>query len=100
MSLLDIISGIGAGPGLQDVAAKAGVDPETAQGLLQGVLEHVHGGGALDDAAGAVAAKTGVDISQVQQFLPKLAGLLQQHAGGAPEGIAGILGGLLGGSRG
>jgi hypothetical protein len=99
MSLLDIISGIASGPGLQDAAEKAGVDPETAQGLLQGVLEHVQGGGGLDDAAGAIAAKTGIDPSQVQQFLPQIANLLQGHADNAGEGGGGLLGGLLGAFR-
>ena len=96
MGLLDIVSGIASSGALQNAASQAGVDPDQAQTMLQGVLEHVNNGGAIEEAADAVAAKTGMDPSQVQQFLPQIQGLLQGHADNATGESQGLLGGLLG----
>jgi hypothetical protein len=96
MGLGDIISGISSGTALNDAASSAGIDPSQAPAMLQGLLDHVNGGGSLEDAAGAVAGKLGVDPSQVEQFLPQVAGLLQGHADSAPDGGGDLIGGLLG----
>jgi hypothetical protein len=96
MDIQDIISGISSGEGLQAAAEKAGIDPSQAPQMLQAVLDHVHGGGALEEAANAVAAKTGFDPSQVEQFLPHVAGLLQGHADNAPGSDQGVIGNLMG----
>ena len=96
MDIGEIVSGIGSSQALQDAAARAGVDPAQAQAILQGVLQHVNGGGDVSGMAEGIASKAGVDPAQVQQFLPSVMGLLQGHAENASEGVQGMLGGLLG----
>ena len=100
MDIQEIVAGIGSSDALGEAASKAGVDPGQAQGILQGVLEHVTGGGDIEGMAEAVAGKVGVDPSQVQQFLPSVMGLLQGHAENANEGVQGMLGGLIGSMQG
>ncbi len=63
---------------------------------MQGVAEHVNGGGQMDGMIEAVAAKAGLDPTQVQAFLPYVLPLLQQHAQATTGGAQGELGSLIG----
>ena len=96
MNLQDIISQIGGGQALQDAAANSGVNPDDAQNMLGGILQHASDGGDPESMVEAVASKAGVDPSMVQQFLPQVLPLLQNHADNAPDGAQGALGGLMG----
>jgi len=96
MDLQGILSSIGGSDALANAAGQAGLAPDQAQSVLQGVLEHAAGGGDSEGMIDAVAGKTGVDPSQIQAFLPQVMPLLQAHADGAAVGDQGMLGGLLG----
>ena len=96
MDIQEIVSGIGSSDALKGIADKLGLDPEQAQGALQGVIEHVSGGNPLEGMVEGVASKVGIDPAQVQQLLPSVLPLLQGHADNASEGVQGMLGGLLG----
>ncbi len=102
MDIQKILSEIGGGQALQDMAAKAGVSPQDAQNILGGALQHTADGGGIEGMVASVAGKAGVDPGLVQQLLPQLLPLLQGHPEGAPGGalggIMGSLGGLLGGA--
>ena len=96
MNIQDIASAIGGSQELNDAAGQAGIDPSTAQSVVQGALEHFSDGGDANGVADAVAAKTGLDPSLVQQFMPMALGLLQGHAQNGPPAAQGLLGSLLG----
>ena len=100
MDIREIVSGIGSSEALRDAAGRAGVDPAQAQTILQGILEHVNGGGDIAGMAEGIAGKAGVDPAQVQLFLPFVMGLLQGHSENASEGVQGVLSGLLGSLQG
>lgn len=96
MDIQEIAAGIGSSQALQDVAGKLGISTDQAQNALQGVLQHLDGGGSVENIAETVAAKAGIDPAQVQQFLPSVLGLLQGHAENANEGVQGALTGIMG----
>jgi hypothetical protein len=96
MSFQELLSGLGSSEALTQAAGRVGLSPDQAQDALHGVLEHMNGGGSLDEMATSVAAKVGLSPDQVQAFLPHVMPLLQGHADGAPEGSQGLLGGLMG----
>ena len=100
MDIQEIVSGIGASRALQDVAANAGISPNQAQSAVQGLLEHVSAGQPHDSMVETLAARVGLDPSQVQQLLPNVLGLLGDHAQNANEGVQQALGGILGGLQG
>ncbi len=96
---------------LPEAAARAGVDPSEAETVLAGILAHIDAGGRIAGLGDAVAAKTGLDASKIEAFLPQVLPLIQGHAAAAPEagrelmsafikaagaggGLAGMLGGL------
>jgi hypothetical protein len=102
MDLQGILSSIGGSDALTAAAGQAGLAPDQAQSVLQGVLEHVDAGGGAEGMVDAVAGKTGLDPSQIQAFLPQVMPLLQGHADGTGDqgmlgGLLGSVGGLLGG---
>ncbi len=96
MDLQSIATSIGGSDALTAAAGQAGLAPDQAQSVLQGVLEHASAGGGSEGLIDAVAGKTGLDPSQIQAFLPQVMPLLQGHADGAAAGDQGMLGGLLG----
>lgn len=100
MDIQAILSGLAGGGSLQAAADQAGVEPGQAQALLQGVLEHVGGGGGLEGLVEAAAGRAGVDPGVAQQFLPMVMGLLQNHAAQAPDAAQGPLGELMGSLQG
>jgi hypothetical protein len=105
MDLQGILSSIGGSDALSAAAGQAGIAPEQAQSVLQGVLEHAANGGAPEEVVDAVAGKTGLDPAQIQAFLPQVMPLLQGHADatgdqGGLGGLLGSVGGLLGGGAG
>jgi hypothetical protein len=100
MDINAIVAGIGSSQALQDAAAKAGVDPAQAQGMLSGILQHVNDGADLEGMAEGIAGKVGVQPDQVQRFLPLVMGLLQGHSANASEGVQGLLGSLIGAFQG
>jgi hypothetical protein len=102
MDLQGILSSIGGSDALTAAADQAGIAPDQAQSVLQGVLEHADSGGAPEGVVDAVAGKTGLDPAQIQAFLPQVMPLLQGHADatgdqGGLGGLLGSVGGLLGG---
>ena len=105
MDINDIISGISSSGALNSAASQAGIDPSQAQSMLSGVLDHVWSGGSTADIGAAVAEKTGLDASMVDQFLPVALSLLQGHADatgdqGGLGRVLGALGGAGGGGAG
>jgi hypothetical protein len=94
MDLQAIAASTGGSDALTAAAGQAGLAPDQAQSVLQGVLEHAAEGGGAEGMVDAVAGKTGIDPAQIQAFLPQVMPLLQGHADGA--GDQGMLGGLLG----
>jgi hypothetical protein len=105
MDLEGILSSIGGSDAFTAAAGQAGLAPDQAQSVLQGVLEHAASGGAPEGVVDAVAGKTGLDPAQIQAFLPRVMSLLQGHADatgdlGGPGGLLGSIGGLLGGGGG
>jgi hypothetical protein len=100
MDIREIVAGIGSSSALQEAAAKIGISPDQAQSALQGVLQHVSSEQPMDGMVENVAARTGIDPAQVQQFLPSIMGLLQGHAENATEGVQGTVSGLLGSLQG
>jgi hypothetical protein len=106
MDLQGLLSSIGGSDALNAAASQAGMEPDQAHSALQGVLEHLSTGGAAEGVVDAVAAKTGLDPSQIEAFLPQVMPLLQGHAdaaGGDQSGMSGLLGaaaGMLGGGGG
>jgi hypothetical protein len=103
MDLQGLLSSIGGSDALSAAAGQAGIEPDQAHSVLQGVLEHATSGGGADGIVDAVASKTGLDPAQIQAFLPQVMPLLQGHAdaaGGDQGGMGGLLGavgGMLGG---
>jgi len=95
MDIRELTAGIASNPALIDAAGRAGVNPDQAQSMLQGVLEHATAGGDVAGMAEGIAAKVGVQPDQVQQFLPCVMGLLQSHSQTAPAGVQGGLSGLV-----
>jgi len=77
MDLQGILSSIGGSDALTAAAGQAGLAPDQAQSVLQGVLEHAAGGGGADGVIDAVAGKTGLDPSQIQAFLPQVIEMLK-----------------------
>jgi hypothetical protein len=105
MDLGSILSSIGGSDALTDAASQAGIAPDQAQSVLQGVMEHATSGGVPEEMVDAVAGKTGLDPAQIQAFLPQVMPLLQGHADatgdqGGLGGLLGSVGGLLGGGGG
>ena len=100
MDFQALLAGITSNPSLQDAAANVGVQPDQAQAMMHGVLDHVSTNGDLEGVAEAVAGRVGVSPAQVQQFLPVILGLLQNHAATAAPGQQAGLGGLLGSLQG
>jgi hypothetical protein len=105
MDLEGILSSIGGSDALTAAAGQAGIAPDQAQSVLQGVLEHASAGGGAEGVVDAVASKTGLDPAQIQAFLPQIMPLLQGHADAAGDqgglgGLLGSVGGLLGGAGG
>jgi hypothetical protein len=96
MELGNLLSGLRGNPALSQAADQAGLDPGQAHSALQGVVEHVCGGGRVEEAADAVAARVGVSPEQVQALLPQVLPLLQGHAADASGDAQGELGGLIG----
>jgi hypothetical protein len=96
MELSDLLSGLRGGEALTQAAGQAGLEPDQAHAAVQGVLEHLSGGGALEQVADVVAAKVGVSPDQVQALLPQVLPLLQGHAQMASGETQGMLGGLIG----
>jgi hypothetical protein len=96
MELSDFLAGLRGNEALNQAAGQAGLEPGQAHAAVQGVIEHLSGGGAVEEVANAVAAKVGVSPDQIQALLPQVLPLLQGHAEGASGEAQGFLGGLLG----
>lgn len=100
MNLSDLLSNVGGGEALSQAAnqaaGEAGVEPGEAHGAMQGIIEHIAGGGGESEIVDVVAAKCGLSPDQVQAILPHVMPLLQSHAEGATGETQGLLGGLLG----
>ena len=96
MELGNLLSGLRGNPALSQAADQAGLDPGQAHDAMQGIVEHVCSGGAVDEVADVVAARIGVSPEQVQAFLPQVLPLLQGHAADASGETQGELGGLIG----
>jgi hypothetical protein len=96
VDIQEIVAGIASSDAIKSAAASVGVDPNQAQSILHGILEHVDGGGGIEGIVESVAGKTGIDPETVQSFLPQVMPLLQGHAANASEGVQGVLGSLVG----
>ena len=96
MELRELISGLRGGDALTQAADQAGLEPGQAHDAMQGIVEHICGGGAVDEVATVVAGRVGVSPDQVQALLPQVLPLLQGHAAAAADGeTQGMLGGLI-----
>lgn len=96
MDIKEIAAGLGSSDALKEAAGKVGIDPAQAQNVVQGVLEHVTGGGGIEGLVASIAAKLGIDPGLIEKFLPHVMPLLQGHSENAAEGMQGMLGGLMG----
>ena len=96
MELRELLSGLRGGAALNQAADQAGLEPDQAHAAMQGILEHVGAGGAVDEVATVVAGKVGVSPDQVQALLPQVLPLLQGHAAASGGEAQGVLGGLIG----
>ncbi len=94
MDIQEVVSGIASGGALNEAASRVGIDPDQAESILHGVLEHVTGTGSAEGVAEAVAAKVGISPDQVQAFLPQIMPLLEGHSENAQAAVQGVLGGI------
>ena len=98
MDIGGIISQLQSNGALHPAAQAAGVEPQKAGSILQGILEHFDAGGAPEGMAESVASRFGVSPQQVEALLPQVMPLLEDHAQSTGES-APALGGLLGSLR-
>ena len=92
MDIQSITNDLASSPTLKDAADRAGIDPAQGGAIVQGVLEHAGAGGGPESLAQGIAAKTGLDAGQIQQFLPNVMAVLQSHPAAATEGEGGLAG--------
>ena len=97
MDIGGIVSQLESNGALHPAAQSAGVQPQQAGSILQGVLEHFDRGGAPEGMVASVASRVGVSPQQVEALLPQVLPLLEGHAqstGGSAPGLGGLLGSL------
>ena len=97
MDIGGIVSQLESNGALHPAAQSAGVEPQQAGSILQGILEHFDGGGAPEEMAESVASRVGVSPQQVEALLPQVMPLLEGHAqstGDSQPGLGGLLGSL------
>jgi protein-disulfide isomerase-like protein with CxxC motif len=104
MDLKALVSQVASGDVLKDIAAKAGVAQDKAAEVAHAAAEQAQAGaGNAAEMVKNIAAKTGLDVSQVENLLPGVMGAIKTqaaNAGAAAEGLfdklsATPLGGML-----
>jgi hypothetical protein len=83
MGYHDVAAALHASEALKDAAVRAGIEPEQAGAILQGLFDHAAAGKGVEGALEGIAEAAALLPSQVQQFLPLVPGLLQSRLQGA-----------------
>ena len=86
MDTQQVADEIASKPELAVAARKVGVTPERAKSVVEGVLQHVTNGGSQAELIQGAAAHAGIDPAKVQELLPHVMPVIQQHAEQAPDG--------------